>query len=196
MNFYNFEISDKKPVEEVYSTDCELLSYFFLFSRKDYPGNVYFKISTDFKEILEYYPTKLTASAEKDIEIFKGNLPPPPKKKYSYSTPSFYSWDGKTTPTQVYKTFTVNSECVRYTENKLDRVYTIVYRHEFNKMFQDIKWPEKTEAFIRNKSPDYILLYTDNETKELQKFALGYYVLPKHMEEVITKLIEEEKNND
>lgn len=182
MNLYNFELIENPLVEEVYNLKGELLGYFFLFKREGYPSNVYMKFSTDLNRILEYYPLQL-GSIEDSIEVFKGNKPYE-VEKFSYKKYNILSWDGENLPNQVYRPNQVFSSLKRYTDSKLDMTYTMVYRYEYCDMFKNISWPDGMEEFIRNKNPEYIILYISPEG-ELKKFLLGYNVIPEDLKNKI-----------
>lgn len=174
MEFYGFTLSNTTVIEQVYSLDNELLSYFLQFKRKDYPSEMYIKFSPNSKELLEYYPYYI-CNLKTSIDILTG------KEKYSiekfgdvfaYSF-AFMSFDGVNEPTQIYDGHAAQNLIFRYDDGKLNRKYLIVYNKELSIMLDTIDFSDDVKDFIRSKDPNYIILYLDMNKKVL-RYILGF----------------------
>lgn len=174
MEFYGFTLSNNTVIEQVYSLDNELLSYFLQFRRKDYPSEMYIKFSPNSKELLEYYPYYI-CNLKTSIDILTG------KEKYSiekfgdvfaYSF-AFMSFDGVNEPTQIYDGHAAQNLIFRYDDGKLNRKYLIVYNKELSIMLDTIDFSDDVKDFIRSKDPNYIILYLDMNKKVL-RYILGF----------------------
>lgn len=174
MEFYGFTLSDNTVIEQVYSLNNELLSYFLQFKRPDYPSEMYIKFSSDSKELLEYYPYYI-CDLKTSIDILTG------KEKYSmekfgdvfaYSF-AFMSFDGANEPTQIYDGHAAQNLIYRYDDGKLNRKYLIVYNKELPVMLDTINFSDNVKDFIRFKDPNYVILYLDMNKKVL-RYILGF----------------------
>jgi len=185
MEFYGFTLSDTTVIEQVYSLDNELLSYFLQFKRPDYPSEMYIKFSPNFKEVLEYYPYYI-CNLKTSIDILTG------KEKYSmekfgdvfaYSF-AFMSFDGINEPTQIYDGHAAQNLIYRYDDGKLNRKYLIVYNKELSIMLDTIDFSDDVKDFIRSKDPNYIILYLDMNKKVL-RYILGFEKTHSRYNEII-----------
>lgn len=173
MEFYGFTLSDNTVIEQVYSLNNELLSYFLQFKRPDYPSDIYIKFSPN-SELLEYYPYYIH-DLKTSIDIFTG------KEKYNiekfgdvfaYSF-AYMSFDGVNEPTQIYDGHAAQNLIYRYDDGKLNRKYLIVYNKELPTMLNTIDFSDNVKDFIRSKDPNYVILYLDMNKKVL-RYILGF----------------------
>lgn len=174
MEFYGFTLSDNTVIEQVYSLDNELLSYFLQFKRPDYPSDMYIKFSPNSEELLEYYPYYI-CDLKTSIDILTGKETYSMEKfgdVFAYSF-AFMSYDGDNEPTQIYDGHAAQNLIYRYDDGKLNRKYLIVYNKELSVMLDTINFSDNVKDFIRSKDPNYVILYLDMNKKVL-RYILGF----------------------
>ena len=185
-----FKLYPFSPIEMIYDFDAKLLSYTLLFTRPDYPYQIYVKLGPDLQTVEEFYPWKLNGLSDK--ECVKLVTDPPKKSGRRWNLDNlqktaYFSVDstsGKITDFYVEDDFLKKFDYVTMTQKD---VYIEMVgwgdgneekrKERLEKASKKCGIPESVVNWLEDESkPNYVYFYLDPATYTAKKgkLLIGY----------------------
>lgn len=156
-----FKLIELAPVEEVYSSKLELLGYFLMLWRDNYPFPLYVKTGKDLSKIEEVYPYML-GDKKLSVKILREDIPVSAR-----SSTYYFSWNVETDDmSEDY--IKIDSTLCKVKNDEIATRYKFYYPDTFNGI-ED----ESIRDFIDKKRAAYAALYIDADTGKVSKIIIG-----------------------
>lgn len=174
-DIFDFKVDPLSTIEIAYFPDCTVSCYYVQLTRKNYPCNIYAKITTD-NFISEIYPIYLN-SAKNSIDVIKNRIGY--LCRFDWKHYAYLSWDMINIPNEIY---IPKKNCIqKYVDDTLDATY---YTISIDKIKDNKVLSNKIKDFTLIKSPDVFMYVIKNN--ELKRFCLIYnFMNPNYIHEKI-----------
>lgn len=156
-----FKLMELAPVEEVYSSKLELLGYFLILGRDNYPFPLYMKTSRDLSKVEEVYPYML-GDKRLSVKILREDIPVSVR-----SSTYYFSWNVETDDTSE-DYIKVDGTLCKVKNDEIITRYEFYYPDTFSSI-ED----KNIRDFLYKKRAAYAALYVDADTNEVSKIIVG-----------------------
>lgn len=157
-----FKLMELAPVEEVYSVNFELLGYFLILGRDNYPFPLYVKVDKDLSRVEEVYPYMI-GDKKLSVKILREDVPVSVR-----SSTYYFSWNIETNDTSEDYIKIDGALCKVKNDEILTR-YEFYYPDTLNEIRD-----KRIRDFLEKRRAAYAALYIDADIDEVSKIIAGY----------------------
>lgn len=189
-----FKIIPTTLIEVIYDLNFNIVGYFLLVYRENYPFPMYIKLNSTLDTVLECYPYILQENKKYSLKVVKKNIPFQTRDLFAQV---YFSWNLENDDvSEEYRGIGIShtsKTLVCYKNKNIKTVY-----NEFTKKDIDqLEYLPEIKEFFEKSNANYIMVYFDNVDKlKPKKFFLGYSGINENRNKIaerinLKKLIEE-----